>query len=537
MQALKPISPEGFIVDDSQLHADSFAEINEIQTPPPKQHFSTRSLVQADRTYCPHTLPTNTFTSSSDAPTQTQPQAIKHRARSNGLKRRRSEENSREGTGTSESPTKEAIRPSLRDRHSLHLDKLPNDFFVNKSTPESPLFFSRSSRKGPAPPPCFLSSDAVNKMMNRAREESGGITTLKLARGSLSNTVSPLRGATPGSAALSPDPRSKNTGLQLLGGVGITEFLEYDERPTFILDVGNPANFSPGTFQIIYANASLRAHEALLEVVKGRADLASPGVVVTNEFPEFKNWALSFVHNHEALDVTLPSFSYAGWTWSCRTLKKRLRVISASGSIGVAPSVSSNPGTTSSSLTERLRGSTSALNNISNLSQPALNEHPEEPSDYFGNIAEAQVKADTSLEISPESAISPGPLQMRSPPSKRRVSPTQAMMATQKGAFSSTKDMIMEAPLECPSFDWTRIPLSAALPRHVQFARSVDWGKTALGPIENWSYDLRGRMLDLRLVYGIADNIKRCVISSWRVPCHAACIGEPNTLLSIMKLS
>jgi hypothetical protein len=40
-------------------------------------------------------------------------------------------------------------------------------------------------------------------------------------------------------------------------------------------------------------------------------------------------------------------------------------------------------------------------------------------------------------------------------------------------------------------FDWTRLPLSSTLPRHIQFARSVDWASTPLGPIEYWSNDLR----------------------------------------------
>lgn len=40
-------------------------------------------------------------------------------------------------------------------------------------------------------------------------------------------------------------------------------------------------------------------------------------------------------------------------------------------------------------------------------------------------------------------------------------------------------------------FDWTRMQNTAALPPHIQFARSVDWASTALGPIEEWSSDLR----------------------------------------------
>lgn len=177
-------------------------------------------------------------------------------------------------------------------------------------------------------------------MLNKARDEPGGIKTLKLARGSMSSTASPPRSiGTPGFSAFerssprSPDPRQKaNPGMQILGSVGIIELLEQDERPTFIIDIANPVNFTPGgQLQIVFANASLRAYENVLEMVTGKADLNSPGVAVTNEFPEFKAWALSFVKNGESLDISLPSFVYGGVTWSCSTLRRRLRLINAAG--------------------------------------------------------------------------------------------------------------------------------------------------------------------------------------------------------------
>lgn len=107
-------------------------------------------------------------------------------------------------------------------------------------------------------------------MLNNARDEVGGITTLKLARGSISNASPPRSTSTPGSRSSmersslprSPDSRNKQSGLQILGNVGIIELLEQDERPTFIIDVANTVNFSPGgPLQIVFANACLRAHE------------------------------------------------------------------------------------------------------------------------------------------------------------------------------------------------------------------------------------------------------------------------------------
>jgi hypothetical protein len=65
-----------------------------------------------------------------------------------------------------------------------------------------------------------------------------------------------------GSVPRSPDVRGKQSGLQILGNVGIIELLEQDERPTFIVDVANQVNFLPGgPLQVVFANASLRAYE------------------------------------------------------------------------------------------------------------------------------------------------------------------------------------------------------------------------------------------------------------------------------------
>lgn len=77
---------------------------------------------------------------------------------------------------------------------------------------------------------------------------------------------------------LTEDRRSQQSGLDLLGTVGIVELLEQDERPTFIIDVANPTNFTPGgPLQIVYANASLRAHEVSVSENLGLGGIVSYG--------------------------------------------------------------------------------------------------------------------------------------------------------------------------------------------------------------------------------------------------------------------
>lgn len=87
------------------------------------------------------------------------------------------------------------------------------------------------------------------------------------------------------------------------------------------------------------------------------------------------------------------------------------------------------------------------------------------------------------------------------PAQKSSVSPEQIPSANvsphlKQAMFASQNELISGEVIQTrypvnPSFDWTRLPISAALPRHIQFARSIDWAKTPLGPIESWAFDLR----------------------------------------------
>ncbi|RFU33268.1 hypothetical protein B7463_g3087, partial [Scytalidium lignicola] len=265
---------------------------------------------------------------------------------------------------------------------------------------------------------------------------------------------------------LSASPSSKATQscMQILAGIGVLEFLDQDERPTFIIDVSNPINHSPGSqLQLVFANASLQSQETLLELVRGIAGLDSPGIAVTNDFPEFKAWALSFVKNQEALDVSLPSFSYAGMTWRCSTLRKRIRIISSAGfglTTSFGPLSSAEVQSVSSALPERIRSATG----VSNSSTRKTFE-PLEPPDYFSDIT---IIANPNQNENQLTLSSPASININD----------------HIGGSSPTR--LPEASI----LDWTRLPVGG-ISRHVQFAQSIDWGATPLGPITGWNYDLR----------------------------------------------
>jgi hypothetical protein len=211
-----------------------------------------------------------------------------------------------------------------------------------------------------------------------------------------------------------------------------------------------------------------------LETITSTADLDRPGVAVTN-FHAFKAWALSFVKNNEALNVSLPLYIFEGLSWTCSTLQKRLRIISCTN---ITTSTVARPGSSNGVLghlspfggdVSRQPSSLSAVSNWGSA--------PSDGPDYFGeprksSITEiAQVQMRSSPDIGDSGLPSPRRQSMLVPPSEG--------------------DSVTPGYPGSSSFDWTRIPISAALPRHIQFARSVDWSATPLGPIDKWTFDLR----------------------------------------------
>ena len=347
------------------------------------------------------------------------------------------------------------------------------------------------------------------------KEESSKLKTLKLARSSLISTSSgrprpartPSGNGFPGSPTKikTPDSETRIAGLKLLDQIGVSELLDQDDRPTFIIDLGSQSNLDLGPLKIIFTNTSLRSL-GLLDVLKGNTDLSSPGLSATTAFNEFKSWATSYVKNHEALDVSLPSFSYAGTTWMCYTLRKRLRLIRGSSNIGSITIGRNSPAlglpAHNSMEIEEDRG------HVSLLGYPPVTE----PTDYFSIMRDSNSSRTPSTE--PEKSLvetkkqiprSPLAVTSRLDTNDLRTLPLRetagSFVGQMKKSHASRANKVVETiasreRTKIPSpdqgfFDWTRLPISHAMPKHIQFARSIDWATTALGPIERWSSELR----------------------------------------------
>lgn len=412
-------------------------------------------------------------------------------------------------------PPHKKARYRIQPRYRIDIPASSNRSLGNLA-PSSPFFFSSIRIQRPSLAIRLSSSEAGAEMLSKAsKDDHGGIRTLNMARGSI-NTGSPSRasGALVGFDSMGSTNKSrlqddvgKSSGLSILDQVRITELLEQDDRPTFIIDLGNRVNFEPGPLHILFANASLRALDELLDKIIGRFDDGLPGLDAGTAFNEFKAWSTSYVRNNESLDVSLPSFFYDGATWTCCSLRKRLRLIRGNLNSGTA-NITSNPPSVS------ISSFSATSKNIANM-LPKGGGCAEEPSDYFGNanpiptlsnsIATAKDVSFPSSESRGSPALTPGdglrnpkrafPIRARSGSGSRAASPLQRSYSNEailRAACAGEIDHFQIFPhTEQGFFDWTRLPVTPTLPRHIQFARSIDWGSTSLGRIEDWSPELR----------------------------------------------
>ncbi|KAL8700823.1 MAG: hypothetical protein Q9224_000784 [Gallowayella concinna] len=420
-------------------------------------------------------------------------------------------------------------RPRYRVRAQRTIDHSHHPSAARDDPRLSPfIFFHDRSNVRPTLPLRLSASELDRKMLRKGIKDDGGgeIRTLKLARGSfrLSNLTgaagTPSVSSSASASSMDIDEPHTSPGLSILCQIGVTELLDQDERLTFVIDLADQANFEPGPLNAVFANVALKASGGLYDLVRGRGDQGSPGLAAATAFTDFKNWATSYVRNHQALDIGLPSFFFLGVSWTCCTLRKRLRLIK--GTLGTnAGSTLSNP--SPAGLPTSLINTRDGHRYTSSVYE-TIKGSESEPLDYFGNF-KASLPAVTSpthtkfeyasplegtrsgtkrgvkklsrrsedglhartRDSTPRPGLQSGHAASSSPLSLR---PTEAAA----GAAAATEVDNTSSPDNSDSgfFDWTRLPITPALPPHIRFTRSIDWAATKLGPIEGWCTELRG---------------------------------------------
>ncbi|KAB8338766.1 hypothetical protein FH972_021711 [Carpinus fangiana] len=392
----------------------------------------------------------------------------------------------------------------------------------DNALPATPLFFSNSPQLRPQLPPRFSSSEAAAKMLSKAQSDETGVKTVKLARGKLGSP--PAQRPTPSRSrnssgrfsqarsTASPDPSIASENYGVLSQIGVLELLDQDERPTFIVDLGDDSNFvSPG-LHLVFSNHALRSREDTLANVMGSGEEdEDPTLEASSAFVSFKTWVLSPAASTNAPEDIPSKCTHAGMLWTGSILRRRLRVLSGT------PLADSNHDSSSSDPFPIPSASVASMSayggsNAGHVSLPSAGQEPtSERIDYFGSTSSRPLTTATISETldasdvipstelaSKESSIvatdgsviaDPSPLpntdMANQPPGFGLDAVLSAASASDLDRFANSGEK------EVGFFDWTRLPVSDGLPRHIKFARSVDWAATALGPIETWSPDLR----------------------------------------------
>lgn len=352
---------------------------------------------------------------------------------------------------------------------------------TNRDGPFSPLFFSHtpSRRLGR---PASSSPDVAASMLSRTREEpSSGVTTVKLPHVTVKPMVSAISGSTPGSLSssvdmaapsLSPDIQIASPSSQLIQSIGAIELVEQDDRPTFLIDLQNATLALPNllSLHILYGNASLRSSPDLVRLVGIEPDENRDAI----NYERFVSWATSLPSSRTSQESTALYHVYGGINWTYTTIRQRFRFISSNANLaGPSTTRPSSPGPlstdpisipTNSSAVSQPMPATPAINSIEPLG-------PLDPPDYFGD-AVPSVQDDGQLLDAIRTKLDDTAAPLNHPD-------------------EFTNQVLQQLQPVTQSFDWTKLPLKDSLPDHIKFAKTTDWGSTAVGPMTDWPSGLR----------------------------------------------
>ncbi|KAJ9617541.1 uncharacterized protein PV06_07545 [Exophiala oligosperma] len=285
-----------------------------------------------------------------------------------------------------------------------------------------------------------------------------------------------------------PSDTKPSSSAQLLHSVALVEYLQLDERPTLVVDIDDASDSRNG-LRILFANTALKSRGSLFDHVQGRSEDSTLLLDLGTSFNDFKSWVLVPA---PGLDI-VSKFPFAGLLWQASLIRRRLKVIHG------YPHTFSPPATTEKSSRinmqqfQGLGSATSSATARGELTSTSYFDISPRPSTHIPRTIE-----DLAISMSrgspntsdSDSSVPPSEMEYTNGPSGP-FSPGRTQSAIPLAR--TDEDSAMTVPLQEKScFDWTRLPMSPSLPPHVRFARGVDWAKTSLGPIENWSADLRG---------------------------------------------
>lgn len=269
--------------------------------------------------------------------------------------------------------------------------------------------------------------------------------------------------------------------LEEINAIAITEILDHDSRPTFVIDLDPDldAAVSPDKLSPIFCNASLRLYERLLDAIAGEEPIEVFEDLETS-YANFSSWAKSVTKHDDSKDVFPLSFLYSGMLWTGCTVRKRWRLISGNKCYQTS-SVTSGDLSSGPPSEVATGGVKAGINSAEHRSRRVTRQEKSTPSAERPSIVTS-----SHTKISEDGTKS----NPTSSDSQRILTGSDPQESTWSSTYAkSMPSVVMSAPQNGIS-DWTLQPLEL-LPPHVAFTRAIDWGSTPIGPIETWSREFR----------------------------------------------
>lgn len=249
-----------------------------------------------------------------------------------------------------------------------------------------------------------------------------------------------------------------------LDALSLREILDADSRPTFVLDLDPDVESievkdnALNAIRPVFCNEALRLHERLFESVLG-IDVTNPSSVKSSQaYPEFAAWTESVTAHDVSKDIFPVAFLHANVLWTGSTVRQRWRLISGNQAW--------------------------RKTDIDGLAPASALEKTVEVDEQLRNSRQGVVPTNSATGLVPTQTV------FSQTTGTSYIQSTNKSTSDETGLSSYTSSISLSSP-EMAVADWTVAEPKGILSPHLQFARSVDWAKTPLGPMKDWSREFR----------------------------------------------
>jgi PAS domain S-box-containing protein len=280
---------------------------------------------------------------------------------------------------------------------------------------------------------------------------------------------------------------------------GVEELLDADSRPTFVIDLDPDEDLltEANILLPVFCNAALQSYERLYDAILGKGGLggfgeigSGTGIAAHGEGEEspgeatgyaaFKSWATSVTTHDDSRDIFPLSCLFAGMLWTGSTVRQRWRLISGNRlwQTNTDPVGNLSAGAPHEIATGGLRAERSERRRLPATAAVRQKSLP---------LPQHQQSTESSTRTGSTTLVSSTEQQS----SKPYFYPnTPGGSSNETGGSSKSASITLSAPEKAVA-DWTVAKPKGLLSPHLQYARTVNWATTPLGPMENWSPEFR----------------------------------------------